>query len=68
MNIQKNEATILDGIKNLIIPYCTQNYKDNVDSRLNQIIIRWICIKIRPKDIIRFLIGQFDFIMDQNKV
>jgi len=30
-------------------------------------IIGWICIKIKPKDIIRFLIGQFDLIMGQIK-
>jgi len=28
-------------------------------------IIGWICIKIKFKDIIKILIGQFDLIMDQ---
>jgi hypothetical protein len=27
-------------------------------------IIGWICIKIKSKDLIRFLIGKFDLIMD----
>jgi hypothetical protein len=31
-------------------------------------IIGLICIKIKPRDIIRFLIGQFDLIMGQIKV
>jgi hypothetical protein len=31
-------------------------------------IIGWICLKIKPKDIIRFLIGQFDLLMGQIKV
>jgi len=30
-------------------------------------IIEWICIKIKSNDIIKFLIGQFDFIMGQIK-
>jgi len=30
-------------------------------------IIGWICIKIKPNDIIEFLIGQFDLIMGQIK-
>jgi len=30
-------------------------------------IIRWICIKIKSSDIIKFLIGQFDLIMGQIK-
>jgi hypothetical protein len=33
-----------------------------------KIIIGWICIKIKPRDIIRFLIDQFDLIMGQIKV
>jgi hypothetical protein len=28
----------------------------------------WICIKIKSKNIIKFLIGQFDLIMGQIKV
>jgi hypothetical protein len=31
-------------------------------------IIGQICIKIKSKDIIRFLVGQFDLIMGQIKV
>jgi hypothetical protein len=27
-------------------------------------IIRWICIKIKPDDLIKVLIGQFNLIMD----
>jgi hypothetical protein len=30
-------------------------------------IIGWICIKIKFKDLIKFLIGQFDLIMGQVK-
>jgi hypothetical protein len=30
-------------------------------------IIERICVKIKPKNIIRFLIGQFDLIMGQVK-
>jgi hypothetical protein len=30
-------------------------------------IIEWICIKIKFKNIIKFLIGQFDLIMGQIK-
>jgi len=30
-------------------------------------IIGWICIKIKSKDLIRFLTGQFDLIMGQIK-
>jgi len=33
-----------------------------------KIIIGWIYIKIKPRDIIRFLIDQFDLIMGQIKV
>jgi hypothetical protein len=28
-------------------------------------IIEWICIKIKSRDTIKFLIGQFDLIMGQ---
>jgi hypothetical protein len=38
---------------------------ENANSRSNQMIIGWICIKIKSKDIIKFLIGQFDLIMGQ---
>jgi len=31
----------------------------------NYIIIGWICIRIKSKDIIKFLRGQFDLIMGQ---
>jgi hypothetical protein len=31
-------------------------------------IIGWICIKIKFKNIIKFLIGQFDLIMGQIKL
>jgi hypothetical protein len=31
-------------------------------------IIGRICIKVKPRDIIRFLIGQFDLIMGQIKI
>jgi hypothetical protein len=34
--------------------------KDNANLRLNQMIIRWICIKIKFEDLIKFLMGQFD--------
>jgi hypothetical protein len=30
-------------------------------------IIEWICTKIKFRDLIRFLIGQYDLIMDQIK-
>jgi hypothetical protein len=65
---RKNQALILDGIKSLIVPYFTQNWRDNTVWRSSYMIIGWICIKIKPKDIIRFLIGQFDLIMGQIKV
>jgi len=65
---RKNQVAILDGIKSLIVPYFTKNWRDNTDSRLSYMIIGQIYIKIKPKYIIRFLIGQFDLIMSQIKV
>jgi hypothetical protein len=41
---------------------CT-NMKDNADSRLTQVNVKWICIKIKYGDLIRLLIGWFDLIM-----
>jgi len=41
--------------------------KDNTNSRLNQMIIGWIYIRIKFKDLIRLLIGQFDLIMSPIK-
>ena len=38
--------------------------KDNANLRLNQMIIRWIYIKIKSDDLIKVLIGQFNLIMD----
>jgi len=65
---RKNQVVILDGIKSLIVPYFTQNWKDNIDSRSSYMIIGWIYTKIKSKDITRFLIGQFDLIMGQIKI
>jgi hypothetical protein len=55
-------------IRSLIIPHYTQTCRDNANSRSSQIIIGQISIISKSKDIIRFLIGQFDLIMGQIKL
>jgi len=65
---RKNQAAILDGIESLIVPHFTQNWKDNANSRSSYMIIRQICIEIKPRDIIRFLVGQSNLIIGQIKV
>jgi hypothetical protein len=37
--------------------------KDNLDSKSNEIIIEQICLKVKSRDLIRLLIGQFDLVM-----
>ena len=66
--MKTKQAVIQDGIGSLIVPYFTQNWRENADSRSSYMIIGQIYIKIKSNDIIRFLIGQFDLIMDQIKV
>jgi hypothetical protein len=53
-NIEKNQATILDEIESIIVPYYTQNWRDYANSRSSYMIIGRICIKIKPNAIIRF--------------
>jgi len=52
-------------------PNCTPFYQKlerQCKFKSSYVIIGRICIKLKPKDIIRFLIGQFDLIMGQIKV
>jgi hypothetical protein len=65
----KKSSCNFEQIENQIVPHFTQNWKDNyTNSRSSHMIIGRSCIKIKPNDIIRFLIGQFDLIMVQLKV
>jgi hypothetical protein len=45
----------------------SKNGEKNANSRSNSMIIGRICVKIKSNNIIKFLIGQFDLIMDQIK-
>ena len=65
---RKYQVIILDRIRNLIVSHFIQNWRDNENSRSNYMIIGQIYIKIKLKDIIRFLIGQLDLIMSEIKV
>ena len=56
----------LEEFQDLIVPHYDQKMeKQNAKTRSNEMIIGRICIKIKSKDIIKFLIGQFDLIMGQ---
>jgi hypothetical protein len=59
----KNQGAILDGIGSVIISHFTQNWRNNTNSRSSYMTIEQIYIKLKPGDIIRFLIDQLNLIM-----
>jgi hypothetical protein len=68
LKLYKNQVLILKEIRGLNVHHYVQKRKNNANSRSDKIIIGWICIKIKSKNIIKFLIGQFDLIIGQIKV